>query len=811
MSSTSPIPVSRSRAAKIPSDQRKLLEKQDSWAVDLRNQPHGLVNVPDHILEAAKAAHLAQKRKSQGQTPKSKKRSASPVAPFSSKRIRNGATATPKANSERPPQSSPERLIPWSPSPPRDQPTKANPIQVAVETTTQSQIVHETPETGSTRPGPSQRQRPSVPTFENPPPSESEDDMETRIPDAQPLVNISINQSAVRSNRPVPPLPSTDKPMATPPCAQPSNSTQSSGPDPAVANKASPEKTGRSERGKSRLVFKPIDVDDVGKRKKRNYPEKERLKSTIMPPAVDISRPASSDSFVPSTYKVPATQESIRESIEGNEYRDEEDERTDRAEVTIPSSDSQEDTRKSTNRHSVSALKSKSLPNVRSAANQARPSIRQAQQQQAQQRRIQQQTTPTPMGPPKRITSTNSHKPLVNHEVARQPPSAVPSSIAPGAPLEPFETFVQHYPTYASGDGGRVATGTKLHFITACVYLNYLRSKKLLRDYMYDEFIRAFPRYYKEYVDGTRRPAMVAIKWFNKQTDPPVFTKHLVHRGNLSHIMRMYPDEFIEVNEKLLKKKDGDELSIYTSSEIEESSDEQDASSPVLKRPGKKAPSPSPPVASYESAMDITLSEILPAHVSSSIRRPSVAAGKETEHEMWPGTTPRSEQRSEPRSDQRPEQRPTPRLEKRPERRPTQRLERMAEQSPALLPSSKTRRTTLQAQPEPSRTQHVTTQAPPPPSPNIPEPSMLPPSSIPDPVSSIRKGPRPSPYLEKLASRSRASLGSSASPSSTMDEERRRAKLLRHIRRNRQVDKPTPAAVTQGVRSSSSRRTETKR
>ncbi|QPC74759.1 hypothetical protein HYE68_005511 [Fusarium pseudograminearum] len=639
MSSTSPLPVSRSRAAKIPSDQRKLLEKQDSWAVDLRNQPHGLVNVPHHILEAAKAAHLAQKRKSQGQTPKSKKRSASPVAPVSSKRMRNGAETTPKANSERPPQSSPERLIPWSPSPPRDQPEKANPIQVAVETTTQSQIVHETPETGSTRPGPLQRQRPSVPTFENPPPSESEDDMETRIPDAQSLLNISINQSAVRSNRTVPPLPSTDKPMATPPCAHPSNSTQSSGLDPAAANIASPEKTGRSERGKSRLVFKPIDVDDVGKKKKRNYPEKERLKPTIMPPAVDSSRPASSDSFVPSTYKVPATQESIRESIEGNEDRDEEGERTDQVEVTIPSTDSQEDTRKSSNRHSVSALKSKSLPNVRSAANQARPSTRQAQQQQAQQRRIQQrriqqQTTPTPMGPPKRITSINSHKPLVNHEVARQPPSAVPSSIAPGAPLEPFETFVQHYPTYASGDGGRVAAGTKLHFITACVYLNYLRSKKLLRDYMYDEFIRAFPRYYKEYVDGTRRPAMVAIKWFNKQTDPPVFTKHLVHRGNLSHIMRMYPDEFIEVNEKLLKKKDGDELSIYTSSENEESSDEQDVSSPVLKRPGKKAPSPSPPVASYESAMDITLSEILPAHVSSSMRRPSVTAGKETEHEI---------------------------------------------------------------------------------------------------------------------------------------------------------------------------------
>ncbi|RGP66368.1 hypothetical protein FSPOR_6746 [Fusarium sporotrichioides] len=775
MSSASSPLVSRRRAANIPSDQRSLLEGQDSWAVDLRNQPHGLVHIPGHILEAAKAAHLAQKRKSQGQTPQSKKRSASPVASVSNKRIRNGIATTPKSNFERPPQSSPEKSIPWSPSPPRDQPKEADSIHVAVDTTIQSSIVHETPKTGSTRPTPLQRQRPSIPTFEHPPLSEeSEDDMETRIPDAQPL-GISINQSAIRSNRAVPFPRSTDQPMATPPCAQPSNSTQSSG----------PEKNGKVEMTKSRLVFKPIDVDDVGKRKKRNYPEKERLAPTIAPPVFDSSRPNSSDSFIPSTYKVPATQESIRESIEGNEDKDEEEERDNRAEVTILSTDNQKVVEKASSRRPVSELKPRSLPNVKSTANQDRPVTRQAQQQQAQQQRVQQPTTPTRMDPPKQIASTGSRKPSVNHEVARQTPSPAPSRIAPGAPREPFETFVQHYPEYASGDGGRVAAGTKLHFITACVYLNYLRSKNLLRDCMYDEFIRAFPRYYKEYVDETRRPAMVAIKWFNKQRDAPVFNKYLVHRGNLSYIMRMYPDEFIEVNEKILKKKEGDELSIYTSSEDEEedeekSSEEQDISSPVMERSDKKAQGASPPVASFESEMDKTLSEILPAHVSSSVRRLSAVVGKETEHEIRSDSTPSPEQR--------------------PERRPDQRLE----QKPTLPSSLKTRTTTLQAQPESSRAQDIITQASPPPSPKIPEPSMLPPSSIPDPVSR-KRDPRPSQYLDKLASKSRASLGSSASPTSTMHDERRRAKLLRHFRKSIGVDKPRPGANTRGARSSSGR------
>jgi hypothetical protein len=612
--------------------------------------------------------------------------------------------------------------------------------------------------------------------------------METIIPDAQPLLNAPINRTAVRSNPVVLSPQSTDKPMATPPCAQPSNPTQSSVPDTIVPNEASPEENGNSRKGKSRLVFKPIAVGDVGRKKKKGFHEKERLAPTIMPPVANSSMPASSDSFIPNTYDVLTTQESIRESIEGNEDKDEEDERVNRALETIPSTDNQEAVvEKASSRRPVSAFKPKSPPDTKRAANQNKPSIQEVQPQQAQRQRTQQQqvqnpTTPLQMGPPKRLVSATSRKYSINQDVVRKSLSPTPSSIAPGAPREPFDTFVQHYPEYASGDDGRVAAGTKLHFITACVYLNYLRSKHLLRDCLYDEFIRAFPRYYKEYVDETRRPAMVAIKWFNRQKGPPVFNKYLVHRGNLSHIMRSYPNEFIEVNEKILKKKDGDELSIYTSSEDEgELSEEQDLASPVSRRSNRnEVSSPAsrglerknadalPPVGSIESDMDMDLSEILPVYASSSVRRSSVVAVKEKEQGIRSELTPRSEQRPAPPS------------------------------------SSKARRTTIQAQPEPSRAQDIMTQPPRPPSPKIPDTSMLPPSSAPN-STSRGKAPRPSQYLEKLSSRHRASLGSSISSTPNIQDERRRAKLREHFRKSIAAQKAKSGAKAQGVRSSSGR------
>ena len=376
---------SRRRGINIPSEQKNLLEKQDSWAVDLQNQRHGLVNIPGSVLEGAKAAYLAQKKRSQQQTPQGKKRGASPGPSGSSnrKRMRNGDgnTSVSGSNFDKPPHSSPEREIPWSPSPSRDQIEDSTSIQAAINTTTQSSIAHENPKTTTVGPPP----RTSRPMLAPPLSDDSEDDMETRIPDAQPLRNVPINRIAVRSH----PSQSTTQstgPMATPPCAQPSNPTQSMIPETVMANRAPPKANGSPGKGRARIVFKPIDVDDVGRKRKRSHPEKERLAPTIMPPVIDSSMP-SSESCIPNTYCVPTTQESIRESIEGNE-EDDEDESNDQIEEIIPSTNDQEVPMKRTpNRRPASAIKPKPVPEIRNTANQNGPTV----QQEVKQHRVQPQ------------------------------------------------------------------------------------------------------------------------------------------------------------------------------------------------------------------------------------------------------------------------------------------------------------------------------------------------------------------------------------------------------------------------------------
>ncbi|KAH7196588.1 uncharacterized protein B0J16DRAFT_2495 [Fusarium flagelliforme] len=800
-------PFSRRRGINIPSDQKGLLEKQDSWAVDLQNQRHGLVNIPGSVLEGAKAAYLAQKKRSQQQTPQGKKRGASPGPSRSSnrKRMRNGDgnPSVSRSNFDKPPQSSPERSIPWSPSPSRDQNNEANSIKVLINPTTQSSIAHETPKTITVGPPP----RTLRPMLEDPPMSdESEDDMETRIPDAQPLRNVPINRIAVRSHPSQPTTQSTG-PMATPPCAQPSNPTQSIVPETVMANRAPSKANGSPGKGRARIVFKPIDVDDVGRKRKRSHPEKERLAPTIMPPVIDSSMP-SSESCIPNTYCVPTTQESIRESIEGNE-EDDGDESAEQIEEIIPSTNDEEvPVKRASNRRPASAIKPRPVPEIRNIANQNGPTVQQQAKQhrvqpQAQEKQVQQQpqrqtaqkpTTPQ-TGPQERTASTNSRKLLESNELVRRSQLPVPPRIAPGAPHEPFETFVQQYPRYASGNDGQTAPGTKLSFIEACLYLNYLRPKSLLRDCLYDDFIRAFP-YFKEYVDRAGRSAMVAIKWFNKQKGPPLFNKYLVHRGNLSHILRSCPEEFNEANQKIYKRKDDDELSIYTSSNDEggSSEEEENLSSPVSKRSSRKDLLSSAtkktngktaddlqPVETIESDTEMEISEMLPVREANPVRRSSGASVKRAEHHT----------RSNPTSSVSVKTRPAPPL------------------------SSKARRTIFPAQPESSRAQDIMTQAPPPPSPKIPDTSMLPPSTAPNSTSGW-KAPRPSQYLETLvkgkkgpgfhygaSSSNRFSSSNQVTSSPVLLDEKRRDRLRAHFRKSLSAQKAKNGTKPQNVRSSS--------
>ncbi|KAF5002887.1 hypothetical protein FGRMN_48 [Fusarium graminum] len=710
---------SRRRGINVPSDQKDLLNGPGSWAVELNNQPHSRAHIPGHVLETVKANYVARKLNLQERTPSSKKRRASPKLFASSKRMRNGDATTPKPDFEKPPASSPERSIPWSPSPPRQTPgleKSKEPESIAslIGATTQSSIVHETPKTDTEGPAP---QRTFIPLVENPPSSEeSEDDLETRIPDAQPHPHALINRTALPAKPTVPSPLSTNRTMATPPCAQPSNPTQAIVPDTIITNKGSLEENASlgNDQPKTRLTFKPISIGDVGKKRKKSHNEKERLPPTIMPPVIDSSYP-SSDSVIPNTYNlnVPTTQESIRESIEGNE----EDEPTDNIEEIVPSTNNQS---LIVERHSAqlprSAIKSELLE-TEGTSNKV-------------EKLAQQPVTPSQMGSPNTTPLSTSRS-----QLRVQLPLSAPLRIAPGAPLEPYDMFVQQYPAYAGDDGGRKLPGTKLNFVTACVYLNYLRSNRLLRDCLYDDFIRAFPCYYKKYVDHSGESSLYAIDWFNEQTEPAAYDKYLVNRGNLGHILRSYPEEFARVNETYLKGKEreredererqkrkqkqkkDESLIIYTSSEDEgDLEEDRDPSSPVSRltnHSSHRIVESLGPITAIESDRDIELPRMpLAPQLNSTKRKASIASIEEVEVRPKPVTKPQ------------------------------------------LLHSTRPRRVLSQGQPpRSSRAGGIQTQAPPPPSPKIPQTSMLPPSTL-GTSATKPKALKHLPYFDKIPSSS---------------------------------------------------------
>ncbi|KAJ4263612.1 hypothetical protein NW762_006435 [Fusarium torreyae] len=547
---------SRRRVTNIPPDQKNLLEQPDSWAVNLKNQPHGLAHIPGHVLETVKAAYVSRQTNQQEFTPQLKKRSASSIASPSSKRMQNGITSTPKPDFEQPPGSSPGKALSWSPSPNRGQPEQSATIEVAAESTTQSSIIHETPKMGSAGPPPRRHYIP--PPERSSSPDEAEDDLETRIPDAQPQSE-SVNRPAMRLNPTVPSPFSTNRTMATPPCAQPSHPTQTVVPNTVVANKETftEGKSPGEGQFKPAHTYKLIDVDAVGRKRKKSYNERERLPPTITlpPPPIESSMPTSSDSIIPNTYKVPTTQESIRESIEENET-------TDHAEEVVPSTNEQ---KSSMNRSSKRRAESVAHLKPSGTATDTTDTTKQSQQR---------PVTPLQMDPSKITLSSNPRKQLGSKRAARKSIPPPPLRIEPGARLDPYEIFVDHYPAYAGDDCGRKLPGTKENFVVACVYLNYLRKRHALRDCLYDDFIRAFPCHYREYVDRIGKSAMVAIDWFNKLKDAPAYDKYVVHRGNLSHILKSYPEEFAvataSIDANSGSKKDSDAISIYTSSEEEE-------------------------------------------------------------------------------------------------------------------------------------------------------------------------------------------------------------------------------------------------
>ncbi|KAM5355265.1 hypothetical protein ACJ41O_001911 [Fusarium nematophilum] len=706
----------RRNVTNIPADQRELLEKPDSWAVDARNRPHGLANIPGHVLKTAKEAYTIRKAASGNPQPLSRKRSGSPAASASSKRLRSSVTATPRQDpSNRPPSTSPERQISWSPSPNAPSPSPSS-IHVAFNSTVQSSIVRETPKTAPVAARPQRNPLPSLPSSDGPEP-----DLETELPQALPRPDVSINRTANRLNPTAPsPISSTNRVMATPPCAQPVHPTQPVIPSTVAADKQIGQ--GQATPGKRRSrKFKVIEFDDT--EKKVHHPP-NRLPTTKTFATVESSIPTSSDSIIPNTYKAPPTQDSVIQSIEENE----------------PVHNNGETARSDADRSSVAR-----------SSRRTKETILQSIEESDADKDIQ---TPKKQNGEKTAAAKrpNNSKEVENQRKSLRPrqtpttepdPRPPPLLIGPSETLEPFAVFLRHYPEYTAEH-----YGTKGTFVNACVYLNYLRRRNMLRDVLYDDFIRAFTDDYSAYLDTVKpgQKPMVAIEWFNKQPEPVLYDKVVVDRSNLSYILKYYFEEVARANKAMMQD---DDISIYTSdSEAYYDHNRLSGGDAVSDR------------ASHEQGHGGT-------GVEATQEAPlSLDGGMEIDSPKTP-TVPHPEPRKEPPSSSKVAEKsrpaPTPPSSSRPRKAPTQ----------APPPFS-------------SRPRDILTQAPPPPSPQIPTTSMAPPSTIATPVA--KRAPRSSQYLDRLAS-SRLS----ATPGGRTAAER--AKLREHFLKRKSLGGNKPRSV----------------
>ncbi|KAF4505558.1 hypothetical protein G6O67_007493 [Ophiocordyceps sinensis] len=150
---------------------------------------------------------------------------------------------------------------------------------------------------------------------------------------------------------------------------------------------------------------------------------------------------------------------------------------------------------------------------------------------------------------PSRPTHPGRTRPLV-----RQAAQAWPTEPA-NQQLDPYRVFVAEYPDYVTCHGGSL-----WNFVRACVCVNYLRKERLLREYLFDDFVRAFSVGYLQYVAraGSGQDPLPAVEWFNLLGGAPLYDRMVVSRKNLEAILASFPEE-VKKARNIIKNDDEDD------------------------------------------------------------------------------------------------------------------------------------------------------------------------------------------------------------------------------------------------------------
>lgn len=512
--------IHRKNGRKPPKDQAELLEKDESWIYQLRKTPHGAANVPDHVLQTVTAAHEARVKQTASRALQSVKDKEQEVPEPSS------SHATPTSSSER--HVSDLSTWPDERHPRRDelhvssvQPVKDAEQEVA-KSSSQSGTPGSSPErqfsgrSVSPERRPTREQIPGSSVVEETPypqharaayrraplgfsrnkeafplPSQDEEEeLEVQLPCGE-----NVPQGDANGNFRYPYLPasqpiqqqSTIQVTNTPPCAQPDHESV---PETVIAETTRRTEVAKRQRPVKR--FKPINLGSDSPIKPKGdgmATRGSRMRSLKHLEVAETHETIVSSSIVAATLTQTQTQKAASTAQEPAEDMPE-DMPEDMADIETPVS----------------------------AAEEAQSSSEE-------------------------LLSAKSHfSGGEEHQPGQQGGESMEDS--EDQAVTPFRKFCAAYPDYCES-----YNGSRPNFVNTCVYLEFLRDQRALRDYLYDDFIRFFSCNFLDYVNnaGPGQEPLPAIERYNIQSGQPLYNRQIVNNANLDRVLTFYKLEASEI------------------------------------------------------------------------------------------------------------------------------------------------------------------------------------------------------------------------------------------------------------------------
>lgn len=472
----------------ISNDQKRLLDKDDTWAVNLENTARGQAHVPGHVLETVKVARLHSNQKQQ-----------ETIRPSSSRSNNSNYESAEEAHDGKLPEpidpptpnskaSSPERLLAWSPSPDRNAQSKED-DQPPHSPLYQSQEVEEI-QTPLSQP----RYTAPKGVHYNPASSCEPDEMDVEVPQGHVAVTTSANDTnrqAIGSVSTVAAKESVSN--STPTCAQPDERII---PGTVVQPPRSP-KTPVPDQAQRRRRMKLIRLGSSPEKTKLDNPQ-----SVVRLAATKTYIEGGSSNEVSSSY-VPATCEEATEQ------------------------------------------------KIEFARGDASTTIQ-----------IQAQPDVALIEPGFETHSkSESEKSAMSQDLPVEQEASLDGSTVlqetqPDLATDPFGAFNATYPDYSTH-----YKGTFDHFIKACVCLDFIRKKDLIRDQLYDDFIRSWSADYWIYVNNAKpgQEPLPAARWYNRQRGDILYSGGFINQGNVEYVLETYRKQVTKMQPFILTSENEDE------------------------------------------------------------------------------------------------------------------------------------------------------------------------------------------------------------------------------------------------------------